>query len=589
MFVVKSIRPFRRQKILFQAGAEKYFLSACIKRLRRPIYQIDYTHPNTNSMKKILLLVICLLSIYTRAHNVDYGKVILKHWNIEKEKKFVDGSFYMYKGGDVYIETATHELLHYPLSAFSIEDQAYALKRHQQIAFLNNQIINGGRISGQTTRPAIFTGRLIISVLILLLLGVFVYSTIQKGQLKYLYPVLFTGAITVLYGFTTNLSKALESTSTSTAYIDSTFTPYKPNVITSWDSTYFYVGSYGIPAQEMMAGITAWNQQVPIPQCYTGNNVWSIPLNPVIADTPIAVNQTNFTRGAIALAANGVPIFNEYTNTGADALLTGQLDSFGGHAGRGDDYHYHIAPMFLQNQGSVILPIAFAFDGFAVYGSLEPDGSAMRALDANHGHYGTNGVYHYHGTATAPYMIGNFVGKVTQDTTHQLIPQAHANPVRPGQNPLPPLLITDCHSNGTNGYTLVYVLNGATDSIVYSWTPQGVYTYHFFKQDSAETTQTYNGFTPCFSIPTAVNEVIKSSASFSIYPNPAKAEFYLSLGDNSMLNEIQTITVYSLTGAVVYQTKGYPGKINLTNAAAGTYLVKVGFNDYQLCQKLVIK
>ena len=196
--------------------------------------------------------------------------------------------------------------------------------------------------------------------------------------------------------------KVCAQPATNPLYIDSAFTPYKPNVITSWDTVYFYVGSYGFPAHELMAGITAWNQQVPIPQCYIGSNVWSIPLNPVIADTPIAVNQINFTRGAIALAVNGVPIFNEYTNTGEDAFLTGQLDSFGGHAGRADDYHYHIAPMFLQNQGNVILPIAFAFDGFAVYGSLEPDGNPMMPLDTNHGHYWTNGVYHYHGTNNRP-------------------------------------------------------------------------------------------------------------------------------------------------------------------------------------------
>jgi YHYH protein/Secretion system C-terminal sorting domain len=545
-------------------------------------------------MKKYCALFMLLLSCSLFAHTVDYGKVILRHWCVVKEDKYVDGSFYMYKGGDVYIETGANQIVHYPLSSFSNEDQTYALMRHRKIAEINYRLTHPVAAKTEASQYYVSYFKLLLAVSIVLLLGLFIYKTVKPQQLKYLYPVLFTGVLTLILGFSTNLTKSLRSISTSPSYIDSAFTPYKPNVITSWDSTYFYVGSYGFPSHELMAGITAWNQQVPIPQCYIGNNAWSIPLNPVIADTPIAVNQINFTRGAIALAVNGVPIFNEFTNTGADAYLTGQLDSFGGHAGRGDDYHYHIAPMFLQNQGSVILPIAFAFDGFAIYGSLEPDGNPMMPLDTNHGHYWTNGVYHYHGTNTAPYMIKNFVGQVTEDTTHQLIPQAAAHPVRPGQTPLPPLLITKTHCNDSSSYTLVYVLNGATDSIVYSWTPQGVYTYHFFIQDSAETTQTYNGFVPCYSIPcystpTSVNEVKSPILKLNVYPNPMGEDFYLVLGDNSKLSEIKSVTVYSLTGNIIYQSKGYGGKINLSSAAAGTYLVKVGFDDFQLCQKLVVK
>jgi len=545
-------------------------------------------------MKKLCTVLMFLMAGSLFAHTLDYSKVILRRWSVPAENKFVDGTFYMYKGGDVYIETGAGQVEHYPLAALSKEDRDYALMRHQKIADINYQLTHPVVAGKNAPQVPFINARFLISVLIVLLLGLFIYKTATPQQLKYLYPVLFAGVLTLIYGFSTHISRSLRALSTSPSYIDSAFTPYKPHVITSWDSVYFYVGSYGIPAQEMMAGITAWNQQVPLPQCYIGNNVWSIPLNPVIADTPIPVNQTNFTRGAIALAVNGVPIFDEYTNTGADAYLTGQLDSFGGHAGRGDDYHYHIAPMFLQNAGTNILPIAFAFDGFAVFGSLEPDGTPMMPLDTNHGHYWTNGVYHYHGTKVAPYMIGNFVGKVTQDTTHQLIPQAHANPVRPAQTPLPPLLITDVHCNDTNSYTLIYKLNGSTDSIVYSWTPQGVYTYHYFIQDSGETTQTFNGYTPCYSIqcnsiPTSVNELSKPGNNFSIYPNPTSAEFYLSLGDDTKLSQIQRITVYSLTGNIVYQSKGYSGKIDLNKAAPGTYLVKLGFDNYELSEKLVVK
>jgi hypothetical protein len=99
-------------------------------------------------------------------------------------------------------------------------------------------------------------------------------------------------------------------------WMDSAFAPFRPAVNTRWDNNWFYVESKGIPAHNMMVGITSWQQQVPIYQCYIGTNAWSIPMNPVKAITPVPVNNQHFLRGAVAIAANGVPIFNPYTNTG---------------------------------------------------------------------------------------------------------------------------------------------------------------------------------------------------------------------------------------------------------------------------------
>ena len=116
-----------------------------------------------------------------------------------------------------------------------------------------------------------------------------------------------------------------------------------------------------------------------------------------MASNPISVDNIHFTRGAIAIAANGVPIFNYHTNTGVDSYLDGQLDEFGGHCGMADDYHYHIASLHLYDYTTPDLPVAYGLDGYQVFGSVEPDGFAMQALDSNHGHY-FNGQYHYHGT-----------------------------------------------------------------------------------------------------------------------------------------------------------------------------------------------
>ncbi|MGA1199303.1 MAG: hypothetical protein ACO36I_22640, partial [Candidatus Latescibacterota bacterium] len=75
-----------------------------------------------------------------------------------------------------------------------------------------------------------------------------------------------------------------------------------------WDDNFVYIESDAVPDHQLMVGITAWNQQVVLPQPYQGDNAWQIPLNPKLSDTKIYANETLF-RGAIGLAINGVPIF----------------------------------------------------------------------------------------------------------------------------------------------------------------------------------------------------------------------------------------------------------------------------------------
>ncbi len=110
--------------------------------------------------------------------------------------------------------------------------------------------------------------------------------------------------------------------------------------------------------------------------------------------------------GLGALAVNGVPIFNALNNRGDGALLAGELDQWGGHAGRADDYRYNVAPLHPQDAVGPTSPIAWALDGYPIYGSLEPDGSAMRTLDDLNGHDDGAGGCHYQGTRTYPYING---------------------------------------------------------------------------------------------------------------------------------------------------------------------------------------
>jgi hypothetical protein len=145
------------------------------------------------------------------------------------------------------------------------------------------------------------------------------------------------------------------------------FEPFKDRLRFRSDADFLYVESDGLPDHRMMVGVTAWQQQVPLPQPYTGRNAWRIPLRPRLADKPISARTALF-RGAIAVAVNGVPIFNALNNRGEDAYLAGELDEYGGHCGRADDYHYHAAPVHLEKMVGKGNPIGYALDGFPLFG-----------------------------------------------------------------------------------------------------------------------------------------------------------------------------------------------------------------------------
>ena len=70
---------------------------------------------------------------------------------------------------------------------------------------------------------------------------------------------------------------------------------------------------------------------------------------------------------------------------GEDAYLAEELDEFGGHCGRGDDYHYHMAPVHLEKTVGKGNPIAYALDGFPLYGCTDADGNEPKNLDEFNG------------------------------------------------------------------------------------------------------------------------------------------------------------------------------------------------------------
>ena len=533
------------------------------------------------SMKYLFLLSFFLLSSsYGFTHNPDANPAPLREWRL-KNHRHLHASFLMMRGDSVFLETEKGAVKAFPLSGLSGKDEDFVREKAAKIERLNQSSIAEQMV--QVPENQLFSASMpwLFACSLLAFGGLLFFK--KSRRLAF---ALSLGGIAFLFAFKPKI--VTKMLGTDPLFMDAAFEPFKPHVATHWDNTWFYVESNGLPTtHSMMSGITKWQQQVPTPQCYIGANAWQIPLNPVLAATPVPVNQQHFLRGAVAIAANGIPIFNPYTNTGVDAFLDGQLDQWGGHSGRADDYHYHIAPMFLDTQTVEILPIAFALDGFAIYADHEPDGSAMLPLDANHGHFDGAGVYHYHGSATAPYMIGNMVGQVTEDATLQIIPQAKATPVRPSLTPLNGATITDFQPNSTgNGYILTYTKGGQTFSVDYSWTANGIYTFHFIST-TGTTTETYNGHLPC-ETPTATGEITSPEHSVVVFPNPTSNSISLQINDLQAFG-FPDVQIFDSKGSLVFQKEKVGAVLEIGGLARGVYFFKIKFDKGEISRKVIVQ
>ena len=255
-----------------------------------------------------------------------------------------------------------------------------------------------------------------------------------------------------------------------------------------WDQELLYVESNGLPNHNMIVGIRNWQQQVPLPQPFHGTNAWKIPLHPRLASEPINAKSTPF-RGAIAVAVNGVPIFSALNNRGVDAFLAGELDNWGGHCGRGDDYHYHVAPLHLEAFVGKGNPIAFALDGFPIYGLTEADGRSVGKLDELNGQFDDEGNYHYHATKEYPYINGGVRG-VVDIRNGAIASQPSDAPVRPAQRPLRGATITDFDRNESRSM-LTYRQGNNVGLIVYSQTAENTFKFTYTAPGRTPWSKTY--------------------------------------------------------------------------------------------------
>lgn len=284
---------------------------------------------------------------------------------------------------------------------------------------------------------------------------------------------------------------ATQKSAAAPVAIEDAFAPFveRGDIKTRRDDRWLFVESTGMPDHPLMVGIRNWQQQVPLPQQYVGGNAWQIPLHPVPAAKP-RTTKDRFLRGAIAVAVNGIPIFNPLNNRGEDALAIGELDDHGGHCGRADDYHYHVAPVHLEKVVGRGKPIAYALDGYPIYGFTEPDGSPVKDLDWMGGHEDAAGSYHYHATKAYPYLNGGFRGEVTE-RDGQVDPQPRAEPLRPALPPLRGATIVGFEAGAAGSRTLTYEVAGRQGTVAYRVKDDGSATFTFTDPQGRTTTETY--------------------------------------------------------------------------------------------------
>ncbi|PHQ36155.1 YHYH protein [Rhodopirellula bahusiensis] len=408
----------------------------------RTILEVNAMFINSHSLIPAIASLLCLMATTHVAahegghHGHSHSSTPLRTWSIASNGSHLHGSFVSARDGKVQIRREDGTLTDIAIERLVAADQAWVQERVEEIQTLNRQ-------------HAI---RLVA-----------VNQPVQAG------------------------SENAAANETMPA-IGAHFQPFEKLLQLRWDKDFLYVGSNGLPEHPMMIGIRSWQQQVPIPQKYLGNNAWQIPLHPVPAKNPMST-KNDFLRGAIALAVNGVPIFNPLNNRGDDAYLFGELDEYGGHCGRGDDYHYHIAPVHLEETTGKGQPIGYALDGYPIFGYQDAKASDFAPLDDLGGHKDASGNYHYHAQKTYPYLNGGFYGEVTQ-RGGQVDPQPRAEPIRPDLRPLRGAVITGFSKTG-NRFELVYDVEGRQGSVTYVVKDDSTVDFTFQEPSGETRSETY--------------------------------------------------------------------------------------------------
>ncbi len=141
------------------------------------------------------------------------------------------------------------------------------------------------------------------------------------------------------------------------------------------------------------------------------NSTYRIPLNPV----EVTSGNQSTSLGPMGISLNGVAFFNQYAGPNNQPLTDeiNSFDQYNGHPQQAGVYHYHLEPTWLTASKGKNALLGFLLDGFPVYGPEEGGILVQESeLDDFHGHkHATadypDGIYHYHVTATDPYINGD--------------------------------------------------------------------------------------------------------------------------------------------------------------------------------------
>jgi hypothetical protein len=430
-------------------------------------------------MKKLIfLLALFLFTFQAFAHVGGHGTLI-KSWKLIHNEKTIQADFLQKEGDVVYLVDKNHEILKFNIIDFSKADQNFILEKANWISLKNTPHKTENTFSIHYSSIFLFAG--------LALLLFVIYNIKRKSKTNLIAYSILSAVVLLISCKDNSTTKSLKIATNNIAFLESVFGVFD-KVTTRHDNDYFYIESDGIPEHEMMTGITNWQQQVPINHDYSGDNAWAIPLQPELATTSLSTKD-NFMKGAIAIAANGIPIFNPLNNRGEDANVIGELDKWGGHCGRADDYHYHLPPSHLQAKVGANKPIAYALDGFPVYGET------TEQLDENLGRFTSDSTYQYHAVKEYPYLIAAMKGKVkinprTQAPENEIMPQAKTKGVRPDLKPLRGAAITDFKNPKPQQYSLTYTVDSLVHVINYGW-ENGNYSYEFVNPDGTSEKTNY--------------------------------------------------------------------------------------------------
>jgi len=260
---------------------------------------------------------------------------------------------------------------------------------------------------------------------------------------------------------------------------------FADKVTITCDATKAQLTSNTFPDHDLMNGITATNEQIPVEA--PGHTV-PVLLAPTFAPAPLTVD------GALGVAVNGVPIY-DYSGAGAidtttydpsvDTLITGQLDRCGGHSGRGDDYHYHAAPVCMiaampNRDANPIL--GWGFDGFPMFGDNNPDGSTIPAgrLDDCNGQPDTEFGYRYHTSVAPPYVMKCLKGQVDLTTVPRVPPLSRQGGGGGRPSGRPPAggvqgLVHRVEASGL--HAMEYTYNGRAYYLRYTPRPDGCFDF----------------------------------------------------------------------------------------------------------------